>query len=113
MSGKHDSHPSLYQVRCQGMAKRACRKMVKKELGKLEMEKEKRRNRSIVFQSGNDRHVFDDFRCLLSTCQLALFGNHFEYNYRSGISETIEGDNGELIEENNTRFSRFIFSLQF
>ena len=39
------------------------------------MEKEKRRNRNPVFQSRNDRHVFDAFRSLLSTCQLALFGN--------------------------------------
>lgn len=45
MSGKHDSHPSLYQGRCQGMAKRASRKMVKKELGKLEMKKEKRKKK--------------------------------------------------------------------
>ena len=98
MSGRHDSHQPLYQGRCQGMAKRASRKMVKKELGKLEMKKEKRRNRSIVFRSGNVGHVFDAIRCLLSTYQLALFGNHFEYNYRSGISKTIEGDIVELIE---------------
>ena len=42
-----------------------------------------------------------------------MFGNHFEYNYRSGISETIEGDNGELMKDNNIRFSRYILSLQF
>ena len=47
MSGKHDSHPSLYQGRCQGMAKRASRKMVKKELGKLEMKKEKKKKGEI------------------------------------------------------------------
>ncbi len=74
--------------------------MVKKELGKLEMEKEKRRNRSTIFRSGNAGHVFDAFRSLLSAYQFGLFGNHFEYNYRSGISETIEGDNAGLNEDN-------------
>ena len=29
-----------------------------------------------------------------------MFGDHFEHNYRSGISKTIEGDNVELIEDN-------------
>jgi hypothetical protein len=93
----------LYQVRCKGMAKRACRKMVKKELGKLEMEKEKRRNRSPIFRRGNVGHVFDAIQCLLSTYQFGLFGNHFEYNYRSSISKTIEGDNGELMDDNKTK----------
>ena len=74
--------------------------MVKKELGKLEMEKEKRRNRNIVFRSGNAGHVFDAIRCLLSAYQHTLFGKHFEHNYRSGISETFEGDNVELMEDN-------------
>ena len=63
----------------------------------------KRRNRSPAFRSGNAGHVFDAIRCLLSTYQLTLFGNHTEHNYRSGISKTIEGDNDELMEDNKTK----------
>ena len=77
---------------------------MKKKWGKLEIEKEKekekekRQNRSIISRSGNAGHVFDVFQHLLSTYQLTLFGCHFEYNYRSSIPDTIEGDNVELIE---------------
>ena len=73
---------------------------MKKELGKLEMEKEKRRNRSPIFRRGNVGHVFDAIRSLLSAYQFGLFGKHFEHNYRSGISKTIEGDNVGLMEDN-------------
>ena len=31
-----------------------------------------------------------------------MFGNYFEYNYRSGISKTIEGDIVELMEDNRS-----------
>jgi len=40
-----------------------------------------------------------------------MFGNYFEYNYRSGISKTIEGDNGESINENKLCRDLFLFSI--
>ena len=50
-----------------------------------------------VSRNRNAGHIFDVFRCLLSTYQFGVFGNHFEYNYCSNILETIERDNVRLI----------------
>ena len=63
----------------------------------------------VLFSEAEMLDIFDALRCLLSAYQFGVFVDHFEYNYRSSISEAIKGDNVELIEAN--RYEKYLAEI--